>query len=272
MAQVQEKTKKNNGVKKKYYPEPTAESRKIGTAESDRLILEYSPLIKYVAYRIAVRLPPHVEIDDLISAGVIGLIDAIEKFDPTKETQFKTYAEIRIRGAILDELRSQDWVPRSVRQKTTQIANAYAKLEQEFGRPAEDEEVAREMGLELEEYFELLKNSQGLPIMSFEDLGGHGEDPDRQNIMDVLTGTKDSDPQTLARISEIRKIMIDAIDRPPEKERLVISLYYYDELTMKEIGEVLEITESRVSQIHTKAVLRLRGKLRNFIHDLEDEV
>lgn len=256
-------------MRNKYQENPVA-GIKLGTPEADKLIMEYSPLIKYVAHRLAMRLPPHIELDDLISSGVIGLIDAIEKYNPDKETQFKTYAEIRIRGAMLDELRSQDWVPRSVRQKASAISSAYAALEQKLGRPAEDQEVAEAMGITIEEFHELLKSAAGQAILSVEDLGGVSKDGEKRDLMEVLAGTKETDPETLARLEEIRSIIARAIDMLPEKERLVVSLYYYEELTMKEIGEVLGITESRVSQIHTKLVLRLRAKLRKFIHDEDD--
>ena len=255
---------------RKTYPEPPPQGLDLGSAEADQLIIEYSPLIRFIAQRLAMRLPPSVELDDLISAGVIGLIDALEKFNPGKETQFKTYAEIRIRGAMLDELRSQDWVPRSVRQKATQVSTAYAKIEQEIGRPASDEEVADEMGMGIDEFHEFLRQSSGQPILSIEDLGGVGRDGDKRDLMEVIAGTKDTDPETLARLQEIRTIIASAIDGLPEKERLVLSLYYYEDLTMKEIGEVLDITESRVSQIHTKCVLRLRARLRRFTYDEED--
>ncbi|MBI4666551.1 MAG: FliA/WhiG family RNA polymerase sigma factor [Nitrospinae bacterium] len=257
-------------MKKNFYSEIPSGGVKLGTPEADRLILEYSPLIKYIAHRLAVRLPPHVELDDLISSGVIGLIDAIEKFNPDKETQFKTYAEIRIRGAMLDELRSQDWVPRSVRQKATNLSSAYAKLEQSLGRPAEDDEVAQSMGVSMEEFYDLLHQAAGQAILSVEDLGGVDKDGEKRDIMEVLAGTKATDPETLARLEEVRTIIAKSIDMLPEKERLLVSLYYYEELTMKEIGEVLGITESRVSQLHTKAVMRLRAKLRKFIHDEGD--
>ncbi|GMT42858.1 MAG: RNA polymerase sigma factor [bacterium] len=254
---------------KRTYSEPRA-GIKIGTPEADRLIEEYTHLIKFVAYRIAVRLPPHIELDELISAGVMGLIDAIAKFDPSKETQFKTYAEIRIRGAILDELRALDWVPRSVRQKATEMAHAYAVVEQHYGRPASDDEVAKELGIHIDSFHKNLSNSHSAPLLSIEDLGGMGKDGDKRDIMEVLAGSPDTDPHYIARINEVREIIARAIDQLPEKERLLVSLYYYEELTMKEIGEVLGITESRVSQLHTRAVLRLRGKLLKYINTDDD--
>ncbi len=254
---------------KRAYSEPTA-GIKIGTPEADKLIIEYAPLIKFIAQRIAVRLPPHIELDDLVSAGVMGLIDAIGKFDPSKDTQFKTYAEIRIRGAILDELRALDWVPRSVRQRATEISQAYAAVEQRVGRAATDDEVAQELGMTVEEFHKQLGNAKSAPLLSIEDLGGMGKDGEKRDIMEVLAGSPDTDPQMMARVSEVREIIARAIDQLPEKERLLVSLYYYEELTMKEIGEVLGITESRVSQLHTRAVMRLRGKLLRYIQSDED--
>ena len=254
---------------KKVYSEPVA-GMKIGTPEADRLILEYAPLIKFIAQRIAIRLPPHIELDDLTSAGVMGLIDSITKFDPSKDTQFKTYAEIRIRGAILDELRALDWVPRSVRQRATELSQAYVIVEQRVGRAATDEEVSKEMGLSLEEFHKQMGNAKSAPLLSIEDLGGTGKDGEKRDIMEILAGSPDTDPQMLARVSEVREIIGRAIDQLPEKERLLVSLYYYEELTMKEIGEVLGITESRVSQLHTRAVMRLKGKLMKFIDSDED--
>ncbi len=255
---------------KKIYSEPTP-GMKIGTPEADRLIEEYAPLIKFISHRIAVRLPPHIEIDDLMSAGVMGLIDAVEKFDSGRQTMFKTYAEIRIRGAILDELRSMDWVPRSVRQKSVEIASVYAAVEQREGRPAEDEEVAKELGVDLDGFHKVLASAQSSPILSVEDLGGVSKDGEKRDIMEVLAGSSDDDPQVTARVSEVRTIIADTIDKLPEKERLLVSLYYYEELTMKEIGEILGITESRVSQLHTRAVMRMRGKLLKYI-DTDDDI
>ncbi len=256
-------------VERKVYSEPSV-GIKIGTAEADKLIIEYTPLIKFIAQRIAVRLPPHIELDDLTSAGVMGLIDSIKKFDPSKDTQFKTYAEIRIRGSILDELRSLDWVPRSVRQKATVLSQAYAVVEQRLGRAADDEDVATELGLSLDDFHKQVGSVKSAPILSLEELSGVGKDGERRDLMNVLAGSPDADPQMLARINEVKGIISRAIDELPEKERLLVSLYYYEELTMKEIGEVLGITESRVSQLHTRVVVRLRSRLLKFVHGHED--
>ena len=239
----------------------------ISVENREAVIKEYAPMVKYVANRIAMRLPPHIEVDDLISVGVLGLIDAIDKYDATRGAKFKTYAEFRVRGAILDELRSMDWVPRSVRQKASAIDRVVQKLQNRLGRPPEDDEIAGEMGISLDELFVALNETKSMPILSLEDLGIAKESGEQQSLLDCLAGKGDADPQTHLRLSELKEIIAKAIDTLPEKERLMISLYYYEELTMKEIGEVLGITESRVSQIHSKAVFRLRNKLKSIIAD-----
>ena len=237
----------------------------INPENREAIILEYAPMIKYVASRIALRLPPHIEVDDLISVGVLGLMDAIGKYDPNRGAKFKTYAEFRVRGAILDELRSMDWVPRSVRQKATSVDAVVQKLQAKLGRVPSDEEVAEEMGVSLDEFFRTLNQTQSIPILSLEDLGIAKESGEQKSLLDCLAGKSDADPQTQLRLNELKEIIAKSIDTLPEKERLMISLYYYEELTMKEIGEILSITESRVSQIHSKAVFRLRTKLKSLI-------
>jgi RNA polymerase sigma factor for flagellar operon FliA len=239
-------------------PEITEENR-------EEVIVKYSPMIKYVANRIAMRLPPHIEVDDLISVGVLGLMDAISKYDSTRGAKFKTYAEFRVRGAILDELRSMDWVPRSIRQKASQVDKVVVALQSKLRRQPEDEEVAKEMGLSLDQFHNTLNETKSIPIFSLEDLGIEKESGEQQSLLDCLAGKADADPQTQIRLIELKEIIAKAIDALPEKERLMVSLYYYEELTMKEIGAVLDITESRVSQIHSKAVYRLRTKLKAII-------
>ena len=231
----------------------------------EEVIVKYSPMIKYVANRIAMRLPPHIEVDDLISVGVLGLMDAISKYDSTRGAKFKTYAEFRVRGAILDELRSMDWVPRSIRQKASQVDKVVVALQSKLRRQPEDEEVAKEMGLSLDQFHNTLNETKSIPIFSLEDLGIEKESGEQQSLLDCLAGKADADPQTQIRLVELKEIIAKAIDALPEKERLMVSLYYYEELTMKEIGAVLDITESRVSQIHSKAVYRLRTKLKAII-------
>ena len=227
----------------------------------DRLIMEYAPLVKYIAHRIAMRLPPQIEIDDLINSGVLGLMDAIEKFDPSKEVKFKTYAEIRIKGAILDELRAMDWIPRSIRKVINRLVDAYHELEQQLGRPAEDEEIAEQLGLKMDEFYQLLKQAAGVPLVSLDGLVDYEEG--KRSILSCLEDPKSTDAFCVLGLSEMKDVMTKSIDDLPEKEKQVVSLYYYDELTMKEIGKVLNLTESRVSQIHTKAVLRLKVRIKN---------
>lgn len=210
-------------------------------------------------------MPPHIEVDDLISVGAIGLMDAIEKYDPSRGAKFKTYAEFRVRGSILDELRSLDWVPRSIRQKASNLDAVVSKLQSQLGRLPEDEEIAKEMGVTLEEFFDTLNETRNMPLLSLEDLGIARDSGDKQSLLDTLEGKGDVDPQTQMRLTELKNLIAAAIDSLPEKERLMVSLYYYEELTMKEIGEVLGITESRISQIHSKAVYRLRTKLKSLI-------
>jgi RNA polymerase sigma factor for flagellar operon FliA len=225
----------------------------------ERLIMEYAPLVKYIANRVAMRLPPHIDVGDLVNSGIIGLIDAIEKFDPSKEVKFKTYAEIRIKGAILDELRAMDWIPRSIRKVINKLVGAYHELEQQLGRPAKDEEIAELLGVQMEEFYKLLKHSAGAPLISLDVMVDH--DDKRRDILSCLVDPKSQDAFGILGLGELKDGIANAIDDLPEKEKQVISLYYYDELTMKEIGEVLDLTESRVSQIHTKAILRLRVRI-----------
>ena len=243
------------------------EETAITVENREEVIKVYSPMIKYVANRIAMRLPPHIEVDDLISVGVLGLMDAISKYDSSRGAKFKTYAEFRVRGAILDELRSMDWVPRSIRQKASNVDKVVQSLQAKLRRPPEDEEVAKEMDLSLDQFYDTLNETRSIPIFSLEDLGIAKETGEQQSLLDCLAGKADADPQTQIRLIELKEIIAKAIDTLPEKERLMVSLYYYEELTMKEIGAVLNITESRVSQIHSKAVYHLRTKLKSIISE-----
>jgi RNA polymerase sigma factor for flagellar operon FliA len=236
-------------------------------AERDALILEHAPIIRYVAGRIAMRLPSHVSLEDLMSAGVVGLIDAVDRFDPTQNVKFKTYAEFRIRGAILDELRAMDWVPRSVRRKSGKLEDVYNQLQTQLGRAATDEEVAEELDIDLEELYHLLDEVKGVNLLSLDDQSGPLGQLDPERILHALNRDNSEDPLAMLGLAELRDQMAKAIESLPEKEKLVISLYYYDELTMREIGEVLGYTESRISQMHTKAILRLKGRLKTLVVD-----
>ncbi len=236
----------------------------ISPEKRHELILTYTPLIKYIASRLASRLPAQVAIDDLISSGIIGLIDAIDKFDITKNVQLKTYAEFRIKGAMLDELRSLDWVPRSVRNKITAIEAAYSKMEKKLGRPATDEEMSRVMNISLEEFQKLLDETKGVTFMDIDLLKKRGSNLNLSGLAEIFHNT-DSDPYSVISLSQIRELLAEAIANLPRNEKLTISLYYFEELTMKEIGLVLGYTESRISQMHSKAVLRLRSKLQKVL-------
>lgn len=227
----------------------------------NELIIEYLPLVKFIANRIAGRLPNHIEVDDLINSGIIGLIDALKKFDASLKIKFKTYAEFRIKGAILDELRALDWVPRSTRQKASRLERAYFELEQQLGRSATDAEMMEYLNIDVEEFDALLCEARGVALISLDELRTDGDEAYERNLLEFLADPEALSPAQTLNLDQIYRIVAETIDLLPEKERLVISLYYYEELTMKEIGEIMDITESRVSQIHTKAILRLRGRL-----------
>ena len=230
------------------------------------LILKYAPLVKYVAGKVVVSMPNNVEFDDLVSYGTFGLLDAIEKFDPFKEVQFKTYAITRIRGSIFDELRTIDWIPRSIRQKAKEIEKTIFELENKLGRTIEDEEVAKEMGISLQEFHTLLSKVSGTSLSSLNDVW-HGNNNSNSGggeesfFIEILESPENLNPDNIIERQEIKKMIIESIQKLPDKEKKVVILYYYEDLTLKEIGEVLEVTESRVSQLHTKAIMRLRGKL-----------
>jgi RNA polymerase sigma factor for flagellar operon FliA len=240
----------------------TKGAKRIDPHKKEQLILEYASVIKYIAQRIATRLPPHISVDDLMNAGVIGLIDAIEKYDPSRDNTFKTYAEFRIRGAMLDELRALDWVPRSIRQKEHALDRAYEELERRLGRSASDEEVAGALGLPLNDFYDWLNQVKGVSLLSLESLGLRSSDGEAINLLDLLPSDDAESPVRVLQVRRLKESVGRAIDDLPYQEKVVISLYYYEELTMKEIGKVLEITESRVSQIHTKAIFHLRTKLK----------
>jgi RNA polymerase sigma factor for flagellar operon FliA len=225
------------------------------TVERDRLLLEHLSTVRYIARRIHERLPQHVEMDDLISAGMVGLIDAFGKFDHTKQVQFKSYAQFRVRGAILDSLRTLDWSPRELRRKGRAVEEAIRAATQKLGRAPQEQEIAKEMGVELEAFQLLLGELKGLEIGSLH--VERTEDSGDEELA-YVPASADEDPLFLYMKSEMRTRLADAIDELPEKERMVLTLYYFEELTMKEIGLTLGVVESRVSQIHSAAVARLR--------------
>lgn len=225
----------------------------------DQLITEYLPYVKRIVHRIAVHLPSTIDIDDLMNVGVIGLIQAVDRYDPGRDNKFMTYAVFRIKGAVLSELRSRDFLSRSNRRKIRDLETACLKLEQKLGREVDDEEVAKDLGIGVEQVYKT-KQMSSISFISFEELGFSSRD-EKEKLLNYLVDN-DDDALTLTRLKELKEAVARAIEQLPEKEKLVISLYYLEELTMKEAGKVLDITESRVSQIHSQAILRLRAKLK----------
>ena len=233
--------------------------RKKETSYRDQLITEYLPYVKRIVHRIAVHLPSTIDIDDLMNVGVIGLIQAVDRYDPDRDNKFMTYAVFRIRGAVLSELRSRDFLSRANRRKIRDLENVNLKLEQKLGREVDDFEIAQEMGVDIEQVHRT-KQMSGISFISFEELGFSSRD-EKEKLINYLVDS-DDDALTMTRLKELKAAVARAIEQLPEKERLVISLYYLDELTMKETGKVLDVTESRVSQIHSQAIMRLRAKLK----------
>ncbi|KMQ50602.1 RNA polymerase sigma factor for flagellar operon [Chitinispirillum alkaliphilum] len=228
----------------------------------DKLLLEYAHLVKYITQRLAVNMPSSVDRDDLLSSGTMGLIKAVETFDPGRGFKFETYAGHKIRGAVLDELRALDWVPRSVRQKSRDLQRTFSKLENELGRMPYDDEVCKELGISMGEYENLLSEVTPTTLISLEEaMPDRGSDAKELRIIDTIEDPGGDNPLKELGFSEVKNILKEAIANLQEKEKLVVALYHYEELTLKEIGVVLELTESRVSQIHSKAVLKLRSKL-----------
>ncbi len=228
----------------------------------ERLVVAYSPLVKYVSGRMASGLPAHVEEGDLISYGLVGLISAIERFELEREIKFETYAITRIKGSIIDELRSLDWVPRSVRARARAIERANTKLEHKLQRAPTDEEMAGELEMTLSDFHDALLQISNSTIAALDELWTVSDSSgDQVSLLDTLQDPHAPDPAQAMDVTELKDRIADAIARLPEREKLVIALYYYENLTLREIGEVLGVTESRVSQLHTKAVLRLRGRM-----------
>ncbi len=240
------------------WSEPAPAAQPMDSQERDRMLVEHLPTVRFIAHKIHARLPQHVELEDLISAGVVGLIDAFGKFDHSKQVQFKSYAQFRIRGAILDSLRVLDWSPRELRRKGRAVEEAIRTLTQRVRRAPVEQEIAAELKMPLGEYQQLLGDLKGLEIGSLhmERTEDSGDDE-----LAYVAGSPEEDPLFICMKGEMKQLLADAIDELPEKERLVLTLYYFEELTMKEIGATLGVVESRVSQIHSSAVVRLRSAL-----------
>ncbi len=237
----------------------------------EEVVLEYAPLVRQIANRLAARLPDSLDRDDLVQAGMIGLLDAIEKYDPSREAQFRTYAEFRIKGAMLDDLRASDWVPRSVREHAERIGRAHTELAARLGRSPDEAEIAAHLELSLADYHQLLLKSRAINLLSIEELAPHDDGGDLGSIFDVLQDPYATDPLESLSLHDMKARLVESIRRLPEKERLVLSLYYDEGLNLKEIGEVLGITESRTSQIRTQAIMRLRSEIREITSPAELE-
>lgn len=228
-----------------------------GDRESkEKIIIEYIELVKIIAGRLYVNYNGNVDYDDLVSYGILGLIDAIDKFDLSKNVKFETYANIRIRGAIVDQMRNLDWIPRSIRQKYKKVEDSVKKLQNIYGDDIKDEYLAKEMNVSLEELYEILNDISGLVVVSLDEFLQNGKN------FDISSGSIEINPQDALEKKESEKLIKEVIENLPEKEKKVISLYYYSELTYKEIANVLGISESRVSQLHTSAIAKLKIKLK----------
>jgi RNA polymerase sigma factor for flagellar operon FliA len=234
----------------------------------ERLVVAYSPLVKYVAGRTAAGLPAHIEEADLVSYGMVGLISAIERFDPSREIKFETYAIMRIKGAIIDELRTLDWVPRSVRSRAREVERANAKLEHTLQRAPTDNEIAVELDISIDELNDSLIAISHASMVALDELWSVSDSSgDQVSLMETIEDSRAPDPAKALDMGDLKDRIAESIARLPEREKLVIALYYYENLTLREIGEVLGVTESRVSQLHTKAVLRLRSRMQEDLFD-----
>ena len=232
----------------------------------EQLIIEYSPLVKLVAGRLSMYLGYNVEYDDLVSYGIFGLIDAIDKFDLKKEVKFETYASLRIRGTILDQIRKLVWIPRTVRQKQKKIDEAIKQIEMRTGKNAQDEEIAKELGLSGEELLVWQSQLKVTNVVSLNEYMEQGSEP----VMDTRHNSHFIQPEESIQEEELKKVLGEAMDLLTEKEKKVILLYYYEDLTLIEISNILEVSESRVSQLHTKALLKMRKKMGNYLDILTE--
>tara|TARA_R110002073_G_C9467343_1_gene579118 strand:- start:769 stop:1485 length:717 start_codon:yes stop_codon:yes gene_type:complete len=229
------------------------------TIDKEQFVVEFTPLVKRIAYHMMTRLPASVQVDDLIQAGMIGLLDAINRYEGSYGRQFESYAAQRIRGSILDELREADWLPRSIRKKMRQIETAVSSLEQRLGCAPSEQDLANELDIPLDEYYLTLQNARGAQLIYYEDFQGDDEEP----FLDRLCVDTENNPLNALLDEYLRKMLVKAIDNLPEREKLVMGMHYEQEMNLREIGEVLGVSESRVCQLHTQAVARLRSRLKN---------
>ena len=245
------------------YTEQTRQSR-------EEQLEKHAHLVKRVVTRMAARLPPGVDQDELYHVGSIGLLDAVDKFDPKRDVQFKTYAEFRIKGAILDELRSMDWVPRSVRAATNERSQTWRKMTFEHGREPSDHEMAEELDMTLDEYHQFIVKASPTPLISIEEFKAQSNQEESISLLDILSKPGEKDPFELLSMQQMKNKLAEAVSQLEEREQLILKLYYEEDLNLKEIGEVLGVIESRVSQIRTKIILKLRAKLRLMTRETMD--
>ncbi len=233
----------------------------------EQIAIEYAPVVKHIALKLAARLPVGFDLDDLIQSGMIGLLEAIERFDPKKGVKFKTFAEIRVRGAMLDELRARDWIPRSVRDNSSKLEGAFTELRaQNIDHPT-DKQLARQLDIKPKELPEFLDKAKPIPLLSLDNLGRRSESDTKLNILDTLSDPDQEDPVENLLGSEAKEAVLAALEKLPDKEKLVLSLYYVEDLNLKEIGAVLDVSESRVSQMRTKAIAMLRSLMKAYIEE-----
>jgi len=229
----------------------------------EKLLLHYIPLVRLIAGRMRISMPKSVALEDLVSSGFLGLLGALDKYDDSKNVKFETFANIKIRGAILDGLREVDWMPRGIREKNNQLENAIRSAEKKCGRIPTDIEIAEELNISMDDYFELLNDVKVVSLMSLDNTLNYGDG--NKNLLDVMIDSNASDPDEIVERQELKNILVQCIMQLKEKEKNVVALYYYEQLTLKEIGEVLSVSESRISQIHTKVIITLRNKIKDYL-------
>jgi len=240
--------------------------RELSQSEKTELIERYAPLVKITAYRLVGRLPANHIVDDLISCGLVGLLEAIESFDPSLMIKFETFAKFRIRGSMIDEMRQRDWIPRSVRSKIREMDNLFRKLSVELQRVPDEKDMAAALNMNLEEYFEYIVQLQPAGMISYDDVAGH--ELSEKNILEFLEDRTSPHPDLEIQIKELKAGIISALEQLEQDEQLVMSLYYYEGLTLKEIATILQVSESRVSQIHSKALVKMNWRLDKFKKDV----
>ncbi|MBN8554897.1 MAG: FliA/WhiG family RNA polymerase sigma factor [Deltaproteobacteria bacterium] len=244
--------------------------RDLSSQEKTELIEKYANLVKIMAYRLIGRLPASHFVEDLISCGTIGLLEAIEAFDPTLNIKFETFAKFRVRGAMIDEMRSRDWIPRSVRSKIRELDSLHRKVSSQLGRVPNDNDMSKALGMDLEHYYNYIVDLQPAGMMSYEDIGG--SDMPEKSIIDFLEDRTSPHPDLEVQMKELKSRIIESLEQLDQDEQLAMALYYYEGLTLKEIAEVLQVTESRVSQIHSKALMKLHWRLDQYKNDFKENV